>query len=236
MSPRKLRCSVLLVATAFIGKEALSVSSSPTRPTHSNEPKHLFSSPAPLLSTAAATGQHISKGKEVVGGSSRVQRLTALCLTCDAGQAPDTSDGTTCVDCPAGRYSVAGSSVCYDCPAGSFSLSPGLASCSSCPDDTYSATGSSTCTLCRRHFYLTLDEKSCKPCPGGTVCPLDGGGKVETLQLKPGYWRSSIDSAVVYQCPNCADACMGGVLVATDDSDASCEKGYYGPLCAGMCR
>ena len=78
------------------------------------------------------------------------------------------------------------------------------------------------CTLCPDGKYLLAAATSCKSCPTGATC---SGGS--SMVVKNGYWRSSIDSEVVYSCEYSA-ACIGG---SSDDQLGSCATGYAGVMC-----
>ncbi|CAN0353583.1 unnamed protein product [Ectocarpus sp. 6 AP-2014] len=54
-----------------------------------------------------------------------------------------------------------------------------------------------------------------------------GNTTIQTLELDPGYWRTTRDSTHVLACYN-GDACEGGM---TDDQ-AFCHQGYEGPYCS----
>ena len=61
----------------------------------------------------------------------------------------------------------------------------------------------------------------------GAEC--DGGSDLRTL---PGFWRSKDDAVSVYPCTD-TRPCAGNVALQTVSSgNATCNVGYYGPLCA----
>lgn len=63
----------------------------------------------------------------------------------------------------------------------------------------------------------------CVPCPSqASTCYKD------TIVLNSGYWRSDNESVNILECPWHAESCRGG----RHSGDASCGKGYLGPLCA----
>jgi Tyrosine-protein kinase ephrin type A/B receptor-like len=76
--------------------------------------------------------------------------------------------GGVCI-CPAGTYSMSGSTVCTGCPAGTYSLA-GASICTPCAMGSDSKPFSSVCTLCPAGTYGPL----CTMCPVGTYAPLPG--------------------------------------------------------------
>jgi hypothetical protein len=78
------------------------------------------------------------------------------------------------------------------------------------------------CTVCPADKYLFTAATNCKSCPTGATCK---GGT--SLIINDGYWRSDLDSEVVYQCEYSA-ACIGGT---DDDPLGHCAIGYAGVKC-----
>ncbi|EGB07944.1 hypothetical protein AURANDRAFT_64548 [Aureococcus anophagefferens] len=66
----------------------------------------------------------------------------------------------------------------------------------------------------------------CEDCFGGLTCD-EPGVTLDVLPLKAGRWRGSPASTNVRKCLN-PTACRGGNATG----DASCRRGYEGPLCA----
>jgi hypothetical protein len=52
------------------------------------------------------------------------------------------------------------------------------------------------------------------------------GSSLDAIDVRPGYWRQSVTSQFVRECPF-EDACEGGTAVG----DESCATGHRGPLC-----
>ena len=71
--------------------------------------------------------------------------------------------------------------MCSSCPAGSFSIA-GSSSCTTCPAGTYSTGKASTCTNCPAGTYLSTTGGSsvsaCTQCPAGTASGVVGANSV----------------------------------------------------------
>ena len=154
-------------------------------------------------------------------------RVNALCPT-----GKYSNDGTmNCEECPSGTYSpMEGANSCVEVPAGYYTPESGYNHLINCPGDTFSVAGSSACDRCIRSFYLSTIDGTCRKCPDGTLCNIDGNSTEEKLTLHSGYWRISAESEVVLKCP-LRDACTGGVIFE-NSGDSYCAQGYTGPLCA----
>ena len=66
---------------------------------------------------------------------------------------------------------------------------------------------SGECTMCSEGFYLLIppiEPTSCIACPGPSIATCMGGN---LLFPQNNYWRSSLESDVLYQCRN-EEACM----------------------------
>ena len=81
----------------------------------------------------------------------------------------------------------------------------------------------SQCIPCKEYTFLIEPTFMCNTCPTGGICP---GGAV--ILPKPGYWRSSSLSEIVYACP-CSEACIGNTTEF--DYQGGCSEGYYGVMC-----
>ena len=83
---------------------------------------------------------------------------------------------------------------------------------------------------CRAAKYEDLDGM-CQDCPTGTECPNDGT-TITSLTVKPGYWRSSVESSTLYECPYGRTACPGSMNGTNTTTEfVACKTGYVGPLC-----
>ena len=138
---------------------------------------------------------------------------TCTVATCAAGYK---KEGNSCVMCPAGTYSSAGSTSCSSCAAGTYSGS-GAASCTTCPSNTYSEAGAGSCsscpagmtggtncsTTCAAGTYLKAGEGSCSSCPAGKYCV---GGTFN--------YNASSDQGITGNC-NTNTYSTGGASAAT---------------------
>ena len=79
---------------------------------------------------------------------------------------------------------------------------------------------------CQEDYYM-LDDGACIDCPGAAVCL--AGSTLESLHLKPGFFRMSETTSLVRACPLPA-GCVGGNVTGR-----YCREGHDGPLCA-RCR
>ena len=64
-------------------------------------------------------------------------------------------------------------------------------------------------------------------CPEGVKC--EAAGKLEKLELEPGYFRATTESNEVYLCTLGTAACPGERPGKTGDE--LCFEGHEGPLC-----
>ena len=111
---------------------------------------------------------------------------------------------------------------------GKYTANNGSSVCEPCASPfTTSGAGATSCDACEKGSYLDLTGV-CRTCPEGVKC--DTPGKLETLELKPGWSRVSFTSKRVYECTT--GNCLGG-------NSSTCQDGSGGVLCAvcdGMFR
>ncbi|CAN0138387.1 unnamed protein product, partial [Pylaiella littoralis] len=120
------------------------------------------------------------------------------------GQGEDEEDG--------GGGTVSFNVSFYHCDVGSFwNTGVGSSSCAEHAD--------TCCELCTDIAEGNADGLDCS-FPGATT---------QTLPIKPGYWRASLETLVIRECLN-EDACLGGTRVASEEE--YCNAGYKGPQCA----
>ncbi|GMH86050.1 hypothetical protein TL16_g10421 [Triparma laevis f. inornata] len=169
----------------------------------------------------------------------------------------------TCQPCEKGFYStIEESFTCTQCLMGSYLENPTTCNvCSSKVPDSLSiingAEGIESC-LCPRGNYFDAKiglNGSCVSCASvqGIDCSR-AGASLETLQILPGFWRSSPTSTEVRRCYN-TEACVGTVNASTTnvgiassvsssssknstpthvsmtDTNLYCAAGYQGPYC-----
>ena len=85
--------------------------------------------------------------------------------------------------------------------------------------------GTESCTLCSPNSYTIQPAISCQNCPVGGNCP--GGWNLYPIA---GYWKTSMYSEELYECPLAA-ACLGSL--SEEDFVGSCADGYAGYKCFG---
>merc|ERR1712048_81388 len=105
--------------------------------------------------------------------------------------------------------------------------------CPSCTDFDSDAFWSSTaqpnCDMCNKNFFRS--EELCLPCDKTQIEGCNQVGlEVATLDLRPGFWRTSEDGIVFEDCVKLAltQGCAGGPHNGT----ANCREGHSGRLCA----
>jgi hypothetical protein len=157
---------------------------------------------------------------------------SATCLTCAPGKFTN-ADQTECLLCPAGKISGVASSECAVCEIGKFAENEGSVECKFCNDEDVlkgsttagNSTASKSGCICDKGEYENHETATCEKVMEG-VREDKAGMNVTTLDVKPGFWRTSPASSDVMHCLG-EHHCAGG-----NDPENSCEYGYEGPLCA----
>ena len=91
------------------------------------------------------------------------------CYECYAGTyASSSSAATDCLNCPAGRSSLAGSTSCTSCPRGRAAFG-GSSTCETCTAGTFAAEGSESCSGCYGGYYSSAGSFQCTQCDSGKV-------------------------------------------------------------------
>ena len=80
----------------------------------------------------------------------------------------------------------------------------------------------SACVDCVAGKYALEPAENCLSCPVGATCT-----GADTIIVNNGYWRSSLESDVVYTC-DAFEACLKGNEM---NELGNCSKGYTGVLC-----
>ena len=70
-------------------------------------------------------------------------------------------------------------------------------------------------------YSLNTSDKECLPCPKGAEC--HGGSNIE---VKSGYWRANISSAIIIDCNDDSTRCKGRAY-----GENLCQDEYKGPVC-----
>lgn len=146
--------------------------------------------------------------------------------TCIAGYG---HDGTSCIQCTTGKYSVSGGAGCQECPVNHYYPSGtapfDLDLCVMCPTNSSSpsaAYGKDACmcdhgfirrSLANRRSLQEAENWHCEACPGGTYCPIetDSNGQRQLLSN-------------TYDCP----LNSWSLESATSISECYCLAGYFG--------
>ena len=169
-------------------------------------------------------------------------------LQCQPGSF-SAAGATECSPCAPGNYSAdAGQGFnCFSCVAGSYAEDAGLAQCMPCPVGTYStkeaAKSASDCTSCPEGLITdrpgagSVNLCVAKPghvmvrgvaveCPEGAVCN-GTAAEVTELVLRSGYWRATVGSLNVQQCPVtqfCVGGQGGGLQLDTNTADGRASR------------
>jgi len=182
---------------------------------------------------------------------------------CKPGFAPAfTNDGVLDCKCNPGYTYEAGK--CTMCPPGTYKKEIGNGACSSCDKtavrgsfSTMSSIMSATtseigkvgpptsplnCT-CEKGDFLLEGKPSAEPdfvghgycsrCPEGTNC-VERGVTLESLPLKPSYWRSDQNSFKVELC-YAPEACPQANSTGNVSTASQCAEGHVGPIC-NICK
>ncbi|GMI00735.1 hypothetical protein TrVE_jg11097 [Triparma verrucosa] len=145
------------------------------------------------------------------------------CITCQAGKYCG-EGATEMLTCPKGKYSNFGASSCTKCGPSTIAPETSTMACSAC--DSYQvASDERTECVCQQGYYVGEDANKALPVPDG-VSPNTAGMTIETLDILPGFWRTSNGSTEVLSCLN-EEHCKGG-----NNTADLCSEGYTGPLCA----
>ena len=152
------------------------------------------------------------------------------CDACEAGRwgAIDGLWNDTCTgSCAPGTYSYRAMTSCLTCEGGKFSNKTGSDRCDVCNDlDGFTSLPGATACSCVVGKYLS-DQGTCVPCKEGMECA-ELGSEAQSLNLTAGFYRPSLATVEVVECPVKA-ACIGGLGVAANNS---CRAGNEGVLCA----
>ena len=169
----------------------------------------------------------------------------ASCILCGGGKYQPAVAGTNCLNCSAGRHaSSTGLDKCTECAENSISDGSGTVTCSPCVPPTLTFGGNrKECGACAQGFYRdtsseecttgTTTQSCCRPCPRGVECGSATSKRdrfLETLILKPGYFRFTATSTKAYRCERYHryhEHCTGGNATGRN----SCQRNSQGPLC-----
>jgi len=145
--------------------------------------------------------------------------ITGCLKQCIPGTYMPNSDPTTCMYCPAGKYSIDGLvRPCTDCPLNSGTYSP-----------TVGAKTIDTCIPCPLGRAPSTDKSECKICPAGTQRSV---AATDTCTTCGDGLMSAAGSSVV-----CAGACLAGSYQSTVNVKEClpCPAGKAGVACVSIC-
>lgn len=145
----------------------------------------------------------------------------------------------TCFNCSAGTYSTGEKNTnCTKCPEGSIAALPRSASCTPCSAGYYTnGTGQSVCLACGRGYSTYGTKTICRACPSGSYS--SGTANYACSACLPGTYSELLAST---QCQTCAAGNFSGVANATgclqcppgtfsgaasSSSCTNCSGGYF---------
>ena len=132
----------------------------------------------------------------------------SLCVKCQPGTIARFTKGTTCEDCPSGRYDVTGVDFCTECPPGKFQKD----------------IGSSLCFDCRRGFWQPHEgQKSCEPCKSGYYQDRAGSLRCKACQVG----TTTKGKSGSQECVDCAEGRVDSGSIHIDDGCSPCPAGQY---------
>ena len=139
------------------------------------------------------------------------------CEVCPAGTAKAAVGNKACVSCAPGRFAKGSALECSPCAEGTFVAIAGASQCARCPAALSSAEGASECSLCAAGYFDAGLGAGCEVCPEWAECS-SHNLTLQTVPLKPGYWRLSVNTADARACStdtSNGSSCLGGLLGAS---------------------
>jgi len=128
---------------------------------------------------------------------------------------PVTVNVTATVDCPLGYVSPTGRNEigCSECNLGSYANFTGGQTCLACPAyapaTLFNASTDISACVAGANSYMLPNQNVSQPCPVQAFCN-GTGTTLETLWLRPGYWRTYQGSVNFIACPQ-PQFCIGGL-------------------------
>ena len=154
---------------------------------------------------------------------------SGIFIPCPAGTFQDIPDGTACLQCTRGKYSLAAAATCISCSGGSISAVDGASACTPCGSGTFAGTEASACTPCSPGSFSLAGAATCLPCSGGSF---SGPGVSVCTPCAAGSFSISGSSV----CGPCA---AGGYSSNGASQCTPCPAGSYltgtGMLSSGSC-
>lgn len=171
-------------------------------------------------------------GKSCIGCARGTYSTSGTCLPCAAGRVAEFEWAYDCTDCTAGSYAANGTE-CVACEAGRFSVAT-ASECSICPRGRSAAPSSSSCTKCTAGFYAAAGSESCLSCHGGFYSATEES--YQCTSCRPGFYSTngsdSCSACGAGQYPNqaqteCVDCPAGKKKADGDSFCVDCEQGKY---------
>jgi len=158
-------------------------------------------------------------------------------VKCSAGQYLN-DDGTTCLDCPAGKYQPdMGKGCCFRCPQGQYQDLTGQTSCKECPDGTYADKyGLTQCLKCPVGSYCDSTNRIT-----GTLCPVgyyaqnDGATKCQPCSI--GTYNDAVGFDQCFPCEDGYTSLAGAseCFPVGGETGTNCDPGSYLPKGTTIC-
>jgi hypothetical protein len=142
-----------------------------------------------------------------------------------------------CKDCEINKYRTGGTSMTecepVECTNGAYAQAGAFAKdqcvkiCGAERPNTLYDVITSTCQ-CNIGFFSRTPTGECEQLPDGVVCSVPKGCTPADFQLRPGLWRTSLNSSQIMMCP-VAELCAPPASRANTSS--ACAPGHTGTMC-----
>jgi len=148
-----------------------------------------------------------------------------VCSQCAAGEFKAAVGTSTCGECKAGTYSLAGASACTDCERGTYASSDKASTCSACAANSTTLdtkrTAASQC-VCKAGYT----GSTCRACPAGTYKSTTGSS--DCTACGAGNYSDAPAATACNRCPSTSPNSAAG-----STSNSSCYLTLSGGLCSG---
>jgi len=169
------------------------------------------------------------------------------CKKCPNGKFRKFKAGTSindCIDCSVGYYSFDNTFICKECELGKYNLNPGnyeckfcdkgkfsdsnaTINCKKCPENSQPNNDFTNCECVIGTYMVSSNPLICNICPKNFICEKKSS-TIETLKLKPKYWRPNKTTLHTEECKKGYNCIGGSIINSTNDL---CNKGHVGPIC-----
>ena len=132
------------------------------------------------------------------------------CKPCSTGSI-SLAGSRNCELCVPGKFSeLMGEDSCKYCSNGKIASERGSLACSDCPENSEENVQKTKCSCISGTYNTEFNGTNCVTCPDNFIC--EKGSTIETLALRPHYWRESKTTLNIYKCKNYF-ACKGGKIL-----------------------